>query len=176
MYRCCHFFNQNLAFIDTCHLHLRCLLLYQAYVCICSVVCVFVYTCIHPVTRTEHGLLNFESTGARDVPSLSVQCKVTLFLPELDAMLSELDRRFSDKNIVHMRAIQTCAPGSLHLPIILLLLLILTALMKVLFPWSAKHTVNGKELDNSDVLRELSPLRTAFPADSINNCCKHCTL
>ena len=76
----------------------------------------------------------------RDVvsSSLSQQLNVTLFLPVLDAMLSELERRFSDKNLMHIKAIQACAPGSPHFwkPIILLLLLILMASIKVLFPWS----------------------------------------
>ena len=63
------------------------------------------------------------------------------FLPVLDAVLSELERQFSPKVLCTiMRAIQACTPGSPHLfgspSIILLLLLILMASIKVLFPWS----------------------------------------
>ena len=65
--------------------------------------------------RLESGVL-LESNGVRVVvsPSLSEQLKVTLFLPVLDAMLSELEQWFSDKNLMHMRAIQARAPGSPH--------------------------------------------------------------
>ncbi len=107
----------------------------------------------------------------RDVvsPSLSEQLKVTLFIPVLDAMLSEVERRFSDKNILHMRAIQACVPGSPHFleanhiaPLANSYGLDQSALpMECSL---AKHTLNGKDLNEViHVLRELSPLATAFP-------------
>jgi hypothetical protein len=62
--------------------------------------------------RLRDGIV-LESTGARDVSSsLSEHFKTTLYFPVLDAMLSELERRFSDKNVMHMRAVQACAPRS----------------------------------------------------------------
>ena len=101
--------------------------------------------------------------------SLSEQLKVTLFLPVLDAMLSELERRFSDKNITHMRAIQACAPGSPHFleASHIAPLADFYGLDKNALPMEcslAKHTLGGKDLEELiDVLRELTPLRTAFP-------------
>ena len=112
-----------------------------------------------------------ESTGVRaDVsPSLSEHFKTTFYLPVLDAMLSELERRFTDKNLMHMRAVQACAPQSLHF-------LESNQLAPLADSYGldrstldmectlAKHTLNGKELDIIiDVLCELSPLRAAFP-------------
>ena len=65
-----------------------------------------------PSKRLQDGIV-LESTGVRDVsPSLSEHFKTTLYFPVLDAMLSELERRFSDKNLMHMRAVQACAPRS----------------------------------------------------------------
>ena len=100
------------------------------------------------------------------VPSLSEQLKVTLYPPVLDTMLSELERRFSNKNLMHMRAIQTCAPGSPNFlesdhiaP-----LTDSYGLDKSALPIEcslAKQTLIGKEV--IDVLHELSPLRIAFP-------------
>ena len=57
-----------------------------------------------------------ESTGVRDAisPSLSDHFRTTLYLPVLDAMLSELELSFSDINLMHMRAVQACAPRSPH--------------------------------------------------------------
>ena len=120
--------------------------------------------------RLEGGVV-LESTGLRDVVSLllSEQLKVTLFLPVLDSMLSELERRFSDKNVMHMRAIQACAPGSEHFleadhiaP-----LADSYGLNRSSLPMEcslAKRTLTGKALNEViGVLSELSPLRTAFP-------------
>ena len=119
--------------------------------------------------RLQSGIV-LESAGVRDVtPSFSEQLKVTLFLPVLDAMLSELEQRFSDKNIMHMKAIQACAPGSPNFleanhiaPLADSYGLNKSALQMECS--LAKHTLSGKHLDEViDVLRELSPLRTAFP-------------
>ena len=106
----------------------------------------------------------------RDVsPSLSEHFKTTLYFPVLDAMLSELERRFSDKNLMYMRAVQACAPRS---P----LFLESDQLAPLADSYGldrtnldmecklAKHTLKGKQLDEViDVLHELSPLRAAFP-------------
>ena len=72
-----------------------------------------------------------ESTGVRDAisPSLSDHFRTTLYLPVLDAILSELERNFSDKTLTHMRAVQACVPDHRIFwnQIDLLLLLILMA-------------------------------------------------
>ena len=101
------------------------------------------------------------STGVRDVvsSSLSQQLKVTLFPPVLDVMLSELERRFSDKNLMHMRAIQACAPGSPHF-------LEANHIAPLADSYGLDKSALPMECSNNeviDVLRELSPLRTAFP-------------
>ena len=100
----------------------------------------------------------------RDVsPSLSILRQ--LYLPVLDAILSEFERL----RLMHMRAVQACAPQSPHF-------LESNQLAPLADSYGlnrstldmeytlAKHTLNGKELDEIiDVLRELSPLRAAFP-------------
>ena len=72
-------------------------------------------------------------------PSLSDHFRTTLYLPVLDAMLSELERRFSDKNLMHMRAFKL-VPHDHHIfwnqINNLLLLLILMASIKPLWKWS----------------------------------------
>lgn len=124
-----------------------------------------------PSKRLQDGII-LESTGARDVSlslSLSDHFKTTLYFPVLDAMLSELERRFSDKNLMHMRAVQAFAPRSN-------LFLESNQLAPLADSYGldrtnlgmectlAKHTLNGKQLDEViDVLHELSPLKAAFP-------------
>ena len=120
--------------------------------------------------RLQDGIV-LESTGVRDAvsPSLSEHFKTTLYLPVLDAMLSELERRFTDKTLMHMRAVQACVPRSPHF-------LESNQLTPLADSYGlnestldmectlVKHTLNGKELDEIiDVLCELSPLRAAFP-------------
>ena len=63
--------------------------------------------------RLESGIV-LESTGSRETMTTSEQFKISLYFPILDAMLSELQRRFADKNLQLMRAIQSCTPKSPH--------------------------------------------------------------
>ena len=59
------------------------------------------------------------------------------FLPVLDAVLSELERRFSAKSLMHnYESYSSLRSSFVWKPIILLLLLILMASIKVFFPWS----------------------------------------
>ena len=101
--------------------------------------------------------------------SLPEHFKTSPYFPVLDAMLSELDRRFTDKNLMHMHAIQACAPWSPHFLESSQLVLLADSydLDKSALDMEctlAKQTSNGKELDEIvDVLRELSLLRVAFP-------------
>ena len=123
------------------------------------------------MSRRLQDVIVLESTGVRDVisPSLSDHFRTTLYLPVLDAMLSELERRFSDKNLMHMRAVQACAPRSPHFleSDQLAPLADSYGLNKTTLDMEcslAKHTLNGTELDEViDVLRELFPLKAAFP-------------
>ena len=44
--------------------------------------------------------------------STSEHFKVSVYFPILDAFISELQHRFTDKNLTQMRAIQSCSPKS----------------------------------------------------------------
>ena len=51
------------------------------------------------------------TTGHRDRPDSKEKYKVTVYLPVIDSFLSELNRRFSDKNMEIMSGIQACYPN-----------------------------------------------------------------
>lgn len=119
--------------------------------------------------RYECGVV-MESTGFRETVMTCDQLKDSLYFPILDAMLSELDRRFAEKNLDHMRAIQACSPSSSDFlqPNSILTLAesygldvdSLTVECSL-----ARQTLLGKDLESiSNVLLELSSLRLAFPS------------
>ena len=64
-----------------------------------------------PPKRFDDSVL-LESTGSREHLSSSEEYKRALFFPILDAFLAELNRRFNEKNVDIMRAIQACNPHS----------------------------------------------------------------
>ena len=64
--------------------------------------------------RTYDDRLVMETIGSRDGFITSEHLKVSVYFPILDAMLSELDRRFAEKNLEHMRSIQACSPNFLR--------------------------------------------------------------
>ena len=110
-----------------------------------------------------------ETIGSRDGLMTSEHLKVSVYFPILDAMLSELDRRFAEKNLEHMRSIQACSPCS---PNFLRPNSIRTLaesygldMGSVSVECSlAKPTLLGKDMHSiADVLLELSSLRIAFP-------------
>lgn len=115
--------------------------------------------------RFEDGVV-LETTGIRNN---SDNYKIDLHYPVLDSFLSELKRRFTDKNKDIMRALQACYPTSrnfldtTHLnPLIVTYDLDLEAL--IMETQVAKRTLARKELEDiSDVLMELAPLKLAFP-------------
>ncbi len=53
------------------------------------------------------------STGSRETYDSSVDWKINVYFPILDALLSELKRRFDEKNRAIIVAIQACNPSSL---------------------------------------------------------------
>ena len=61
--------------------------------------------------RNTSGIV-METTGSRETAASSEQLKVSVYFLILDAMLSELNRRFADKNLEYMKAIQVCSPQS----------------------------------------------------------------
>ena len=71
-----------------------------------------------PVQRRQRKLpkhldgLVLETIGTRPHASCSDDCKKTIYFPVLDAFLSEMSRRYDEKNIGIMRALQACHPLS----------------------------------------------------------------
>ena len=122
-----------------------------------------------PPKRFDDGLI-LETTGIRDRGLNSVSYKVNLYYPVLDSFLSELKRRFTDKNKDIMRALQACCPTSSNFLDISHLQALITAYnldLEVLRSETqvAKRTLAGKDLEDiGDVLMELEPLKLAFPA------------
>lgn len=119
-------------------------------------------------SRLEDSLV-LDSTGSREVVTTREQFKISLYSPILDAMFSELQRRFTNKNLELMRAIQACTPQSPHF-----------LQSEKLFPSADSYslntdslsvecslvncTVKGKAMESiSDLLLEIAPLGTAFP-------------
>ena len=110
-----------------------------------------------------------ETTGSRQSLSCSDDYKITMYFPVLDAFLSEMSRRFDDKNIDIMRAIQACDPLSKNF-------LSLSALLPLVEAYDldkdtidmeiklAKKTLDKKNIHNiSDVFLALISLKDAFP-------------
>ena len=96
--------------------------------------------------------------------------KISLYFPILDAIISELRTRFDDKNLDLMIAIQCCNPlfpQFLELEHLLPLAELYSRLNKEYLMMEcilAKRTVQGKDLNSiNDVLREVYPLKSAFP-------------
>lgn len=113
-----------------------------------------------------------ESTGTRntvDNTNNSQNLKVLLYYPVLDAMITELQKRFDSKNLELMRAFQCCVPESPHfleidhlLPVVAFYKLNKDSLsMECVI---AKRTLKDKNITTiNDVLLEIVPLREAFP-------------
>lgn len=115
----------------------------------------------------------YESTGARESTeehiSDSQYYKVNLYFPVLDAFLSELKRRFSDKNREIMRAIQACNPTSKsfldpeYLEPMTSMYGLNSDLVKLESPLAKRILANKEMEDVSDVVLALAPLGDAFP-------------
>ena len=124
--------------------------------------------------ETKGLLLSFkmallENTGARQVLSSNEDFKINFYFPVLDAFLSELSRRFDDKNTALMKAIQECNPGSKDF-------LCPSALKPLISSYNicenvvtmeatlAKRSLEKKKLDTTnDVLLSLLPLTETYP-------------
>ena len=110
-----------------------------------------------------------ETTGSRQSLSCSDNYKTSIYFPVLDSFLSEMSRRFDDKNIDIMRAVQACNPLSKNF-------LSLPALLPLVEAYDldkdtidmetklAKKTLEKKNIHSiSDVFLALIPLKDAFP-------------
>ena len=110
-----------------------------------------------------------QSMGCRESVSSSEEYKRELYFPVVDAFLSELRRRFDNKNMDVMRGIQACNPHSKDF-------LSLSVLMPLAEMYSfdkdvlemevklAKRTLETKELEHiGDVFLALVSLKAAFP-------------
>ena len=107
-----------------------------------------------------------ETTGNREKNSTYDQLKTSIYLPVLDCILSELNKRFSNHNLAILRSIQHCSPQSSEklLPIINNYNLNKDMIFEECS--LAKHTITatGRSLNSIDkVLLELLPLKNAFP-------------
>ena len=120
--------------------------------------------------RRLNDVIIMETTGARKSVDSSEDLKVHFYFPILDAIISELQRRFDDKNLELMKVFQCCDPESPHflesdhlLPVIELYELDKDFLsMECVI---AKRTLKNKEITTiNDVLLEIIPLHEAFPA------------
>ena len=110
-----------------------------------------------------------QSTGCRESVPSSEEYKRELYFPVVDAFLSELRRRFDDKNMDVMCGIQACNPHSKNF-------LSLSVLMPLAEMYSfdkevlemevklVKRTLETKELEHiGDVFLALVSLKAAFP-------------
>ena len=110
-----------------------------------------------------------ETTGSRNIVSNSENFKVCLYYPILDAMITELQRRFDSKNLELMTSFQCCVPESPYfldtdhlLPAAEFYKLNKDSLaMECVI---AKRTLKDKNITTiNDVLSEIVPLKEAFP-------------
>ena len=110
-----------------------------------------------------------DSTGSRESVSCDEEYKVSIFFPVLDAVIAEISRRFDQKNIEIMHAIQACSPKSEKFlsPSALRPLIELYDIDKDSIDMEAKlakKTLGQKNLQYiSDVFKSLIPLKDAFP-------------
>ena len=110
-----------------------------------------------------------ETTGSRNIVSNSENFKVCLYYPILDAMITELQRRFDNKNLELMTSFQCCVPESPHFLDIdhLLPAAEFYELNKDSLAMEcviAKRTLKEKNITTiNDVLSEIVPLKEAFP-------------
>lgn len=113
----------------------------------------------------------YESSGSRDDTDNSIQLKIELFFPVIDAFLAELSRRFDNKNINIMKGIQACHPHSKSF-------LSISALQPIadMYNLTGRHTLESelqvaqrlfidKEMftKTNDVFLRLHSLQDAFP-------------
>ena len=107
--------------------------------------------------------LVLETVGSRQLIPCSDDYKKSIYFPVLDAFLSELSRRFDEKNVDIMRAIQACNP--------------LSSNFLCLLPLVEGYGLDGDAIDveaklgkrtlenndASDVISSLIALKDAFP-------------
>ena len=110
-----------------------------------------------------------ESTGSRQVATSAEQYKVDLYYPVLDSFLAEINRHFTTENVELMKAIQACSPDSNNFldpdclnPMVEAYKLDRDSVgMEAIL---ARRSLKEKEMDDlSDAIRELYPLKSAFP-------------
>ena len=113
-----------------------------------------------------------ESHGSRNVSITSHDFKVSVYFPILDSILSELKKRFNNKNISLMKAVQCYSPSSadfFEMDKLMPLVDSYGFIDKHLLQMEcvlAKHTLadKGQKLDTiNDVLTAVIPFKAAFP-------------
>ena len=109
------------------------------------------------------------STGHRESLNSSEVLKANIWLPVLDHILSELDRRFTKTNLDLLKSVQACSPLSSSFldPTQLNYLASFYSLSTDLLSNEcvlAKSVLQNKDLNSvTDVYRHILPLQAAFP-------------
>jgi len=111
-----------------------------------------------------------ESTGHRELPREVDNLKTCVYYPILELLISDMKKKFNEKNMMLLKSIHACAPDSnsfLDVDVLLPMakfynLDLSTFNMEATL---AKRCLENKTMDDIiDVLKELSPLRSAFPS------------
>ena len=126
-----------------------------------------------PPRRLQEGIV-LAPTGDREPLSTTHQYQVNLYFPVLDALLGELQHRFSQKNIDIMKAIQAFRPQSANFlkhsdlkPLALTYDLdYKTLCMESSLAKRTLENSKAKMEDSSDVYLQLIPSRAAFPTSA----------
>ena len=127
--------------------------------------------CNRQISRRLQDGIVLETMGTRDALTTSQQFKVRLYYPILDAIIVEMKKRFDDKNLRLMKAVDCCNPSSSNflefdflLPVVESYGCHLNQYLLQMECILAKQTLQGKDLETiNDVLKEIFPLKTAFP-------------
>ena len=65
----------------------------------------------HLLVRLRDGIV-MESTGHREVPTEVANLKTSVYYPVLDLLISDMKKRFNEKNMMLLKSIDACAPDS----------------------------------------------------------------
>lgn len=110
-----------------------------------------------------------ESTGHTEVPNEVDNLKTSVYYPVLDLLISDMKKRFNEKNMMLLKSIHACAPDSnsfLNVDVLLPMAKFYNINLSAFHMEAtlAKCCLENKTMDNViDILAELSPLRSAFP-------------
>ena len=118
--------------------------------------------------RLQDDVVVLESTGYRNSTNSGEDYKIEVYYPVVDRFIAEMECRFSSNNLGVMKAIQACSPTSKDFlnPDCLAPLVEYYNLNKDLVRMEAvlaRRSLKNDVTSLSDVIRELYPLKNAFP-------------